>query len=250
MKINKLIVPLLGLATLTNTNQQEVVYSDEPQTSKTAKLIMNNCPLTHWTTGGDWASFGCIAHLSQFGECLNLWYRKRERKVYWASFQCPVTEIDTTNSVIYACPANTEVGDGLWASFGCVGQLSFMNECENIWWNDGPKSKKFACDRFDFSGRNFIYKCPYDTTVGSVDIWASIGCIGQYSHTGNCFNVWWNGGSHRPDRYYRNCEVLYIPSKEGIQNDIVADRKVELQEQQALQIQPAYGTPGSSNPNK
>jgi len=47
MKINKLIVPLLGLATLTNTNQQEVVYSDEPQTSKTAKLIMNNCPLTH-----------------------------------------------------------------------------------------------------------------------------------------------------------------------------------------------------------
>ena len=226
MKINKLIVPLLGVASLTSADQQEIAYLGKPQALKTAKLIMGNCPINYWTEGGDWATFGCVGHLSQFNECLNIWYN---RGVHVARFSCLGTEIDLANSVVYACPINTEVGGGLWASFGCVGQLTFGNECENIWWNDGPKSKKITCDRFDFSKRIIIYRCPYDDTAGVAHAWVSVGCIGQYSHTNRCYNFWWDDG---PRSYYRECEAFYIPNKKDISLSGKIGRKEVLQDQQ------------------
>jgi len=47
MKINKLIVPLLGVASLTSADQQEIAYLGKPQALKTAKLIMGNCPINY-----------------------------------------------------------------------------------------------------------------------------------------------------------------------------------------------------------
>jgi hypothetical protein len=148
---------------------------------------------------------GCIGQLSSSASCFNTCSPS-----CGSTLSCPPVPLDKP---LYLCPLNhglAKVGGGNWASFGCQGQIGFVNKCiNNVEYKHKITGKSFACSLVNVGTDNEtgavvaytqtedglegapvpLFLCPVDHTLaGPATSWASYGCLGQYSSVATCTN--------------------------------------------------------------